>query len=340
MGLPIRLLIVLIFVFGTVSPSSTARGQAEDADIPGIELPSGVIRSSVGGAVYDRVWRIDLSEGRVALIRLFGSTGAELGLYIFDSNARSLSTADPLRQSAKPGGIQRITAVLPAGVYYINVNGRNKNRQFEFTLSVSLVKDPTPPVVTVDISNGATRIATSEPLVKITAIDSLSGVLDIRVRINNGAWSEWMEPQTELMVNLPLVEGRHQVEAEARNGAGLVSDPGLDEVILDLTSPIATLLRPIEGVTVANDRPTVKYQFNEPLNAAAWTRAGLILFSLDGGSVTGSGSYDSARRIGTFTFGALSPGVEYIVQSNDAMDLAGNRVNLEPGRSPISFRPR
>ena len=330
MSLPTRLLILLILVFGSVFPSSAARGQTEDADIPGIELPSGAIRSSVGGAVYDRVWRIDLSEGRVALIRLFGSTGAELGLYIYDSNARSLSTALPLRQSAKPGGIQRITAVLPAGVYYINVNGRNTDRQYEFSLSVSLLEDPTPPVVMVDISKGAMRIATSEPLVKITAIDSLSGVLDIRVRINNGAWSDWMKPQTELAVSLPPVEGRHQVEVQARNGAGLVSDPGFDEVILDLTSPIATLLRPIEGVTVVSNRPTVKYKFNEPLNAAAWTRAGLVLFSLDGETVTGRGSYDSTRRIGTFTFGALLPGVEYIVQSSDAMDLAGNRVNLEP----------
>jgi hypothetical protein len=329
-GLPTRLLILLIIGFGTVLPSSTARGQAEDADIPGIELPSGVIRSSVGGAVYDRVWRIDLSEGRVALIRLFGSTGAELGLYIYDSNARSLSTALPLRQSAKPGGIQRISAVLPAGVYYINVNGRNTNRQFEFTLSVSLVEDPTPPVVMVDISDGAMRVATLEPLVKITAIDSLSGVNGIRVRINDGAWSEWMEPQTELAVNLPPVEGRHQVEVQARNGADLVSDPVFDEVILDLTAPIATLLRPIEGATVVKDRPTVKYRFNEALNAAAWTRAGLVLFSLDGGIVTGRGSYDPARRIGTFTFGPLLPGVEYVVQSDDAKDLAGNRVNLEP----------
>ena len=325
-----HLLIALTFLTIAIAPFSSARGLAADADIPGIELPSGTIRSSVGGSVYDRVWRIELPEGRVALIRLFGSAGAELGLYLFDSNARSLSTALPLRQSAKPGGTQRITAVLPAGVYYINVNGRNTNRQYDFTLSVSLLKDPTPPVVTVDIADGSTRIAISGPLVKITAIDTLSGVLDIRLRVNDGVWGEWMAPETELVVNLPAVEGRHRVEVQARNNAGLISDPGADEVILDLTSPTATLLRPLENVTVVNNRPTLVYRFDEALNAAAWSRAGLVLFSLDGDSVSGRGTYDAARRIGAFTFEDLLPGVEYIVQPGDAMDLAGNRVNLAP----------
>lgn len=90
-----RLLLVagLLAAFG--GPAFPARAVDLDADIPGTLWNGGIARSSVGGTLYDRVWRIELPEGRVALLRLFGAKGAELGLYLFDASAASIRTATP-----------------------------------------------------------------------------------------------------------------------------------------------------------------------------------------------------------------------------------------------------
>lgn len=325
-----RLLLVAGLLAAFCGPASPARAVDLDADIPGTLWNGGIARSSVGGTLYDRVWRIELPEGRVALLRLFGAKGAELGLYLFDASAASIRTATPLYQSAQQGGNQRITAVLTAGTYYVNVNGRNQNRAYDFSLSISLLQDPTPPIVMTEIEGGTTRIATTTPIVTVTATDTLSGVDAVRLRVNEGAWGDWESPAAEHLVQLPASEGRHRVEAQARNGAGLVSAATSDEVFLDLTAPTATLLRPAENTFVNRAQPTIEYRFSEAMDAQAWSRGGLTLISLDGETLSGRGSYDTPTKIGRFTTAPLAPGIEYIVQPSEAYDLAGNRVSLMP----------
>lgn len=286
--------------------------------------------STAGGAVYDRVWRIELVEGRVALIRLDGSVGAELGLYLFDGTATSLTASNPLKSSAKPGGDQSLTAVLPAGTYYVNVNGRNPDRPYLFSLRITLVKDPTPALVFVDIADGATRISDAESSFYVGASDSLSGVEAIRYRVDGGSWSPWVQPSTTHNASFAAVEGRHFVEAQALNGAGLISDTAVDSVILDLTAPIGTRLAPVEGEVVSTPRPILRYRFSEALRTRSWTTNGLSMESADGTSITGLGQYKTATKTGSFQPYELLPGVEYIVTVAEAVDLAGNPLWIEP----------
>ena len=107
-------------------------------EIPGVLWVGPMQRSNVGGAVYDRVWRLELPIGRIAVIEVEGDRGAELGLYLFDETAITLLSADPLKTSARQGGSQSIVATLPAGTYYIDVNGRNPDAAYGFSISVSL----------------------------------------------------------------------------------------------------------------------------------------------------------------------------------------------------------
>jgi hypothetical protein len=320
-----RLALLLTLSLGGVA-TAPARAAESGAEIPGIAWPGVPLRSTVGGPIVDRVWRLELPQGRVALIRLSGTSGSELGLYLFDETATSLAAATPMKQSAKPGGAQRLTAVLPAGTYYLNVNGRNTDRAYRFTLSVTLLEDPTPAFVFAEIANGATRISDPETSVYIGASDSLSGVDAVRYRVDGGAWSEWRAPVTSHPVTFEATEGRHTVEAQARNGAELISDPALASVILDLTAPTGTLLAPASNDVVYTARPTIQYRFSEALQPTSWSTNGLTLQSLDGAIVGGSGSYSAATKTGRFTTAALTPGVEYVVQIGDATDLAGNPV--------------
>jgi len=324
----------LALVLGTallVGLSATPTQATDTAsEIPGIAWPGGPVTSTVGGPIYDRVWRLELPQGRVALIRLDGSAGTELGLYLFNETATSIATATPLKQSAKPGGNQRVTAVLPAGTYYLNVNGRNTDRAYRFTLNVTLIEDPTPAFVFVDIADGAARISSPETTAYIGASDSLSGIDAVRLRVDGGEWSEWRAPTSTHAVTFATTEGRHTVEAQARNGAGLISDPALDSVNLDLTAPEGTLLSPVASDVVYVAQPTIRYRFSEALRASSWNTDGLTFESIDGEVVGGTGSYNAATKVGSFTPSALGPGVEYVVQIGDATDLAGNAVVINP----------
>ena len=200
--------------------TAPARAAESGAEIPGIAWPGGPVTATVGGPVFDRVWRLELPQGRVALIRLDGASGSELGLYLFDETATSIATATPMKQSAKPGGDQRVTAVLPAGTYYLNVNGRNTDRAYRFTLNVTLIEDPTPAYVFIEVADGATRISSPETTAYIGASDSLSGIDAVRLRVDGGEWSEWRAPTTTHAVTFASTEGRHTVEAQAISARG------------------------------------------------------------------------------------------------------------------------
>ena len=220
-------------------PSATPVVAAEDptANIPGVAWPGSSVASRVGGAIYDRVWRLTLNEPRLVVISLSGASGSQLGLYVFDSGATSVTSGTPIAVAAKPGGSQSLSLPLQAGTYYVDVNGRNPDRAYTFNLSIVTIPDRSPPFVTLTISDGRGLISDPDSTITVDARDSLSGVARVRVRIDDGAWGEWIAYSSTLPISFVPVEGRHSVDVEAENGLGLVSDTARETVDLDLTAP-------------------------------------------------------------------------------------------------------
>jgi hypothetical protein len=317
-----------LLVAGLLLGSAPQPVRAEDnaAEIPGVPWVGRSVTGLIGAETIDKVWRLELPEGRVGIFRVTGEVGAELGLYLFDSSATSVLTATPLKQSAKAGAEQRFTVLLPAGTYYINVNGRNTDRQYAYSLLISLIEDPTPPFLSFVTANGNERVSSTEVRMKVFASDGLSGVEALRWRVDGGAWSEWNEYTSSLVtVSLPETEGLRRVEMQARNGAQLVSPNASLDVTLDLTAPVATLVAPKETTVIGVARPTIAYQFNEAMDAAAWRRGGLLVYRFEGPNVQGTYEYDAKTRRGTFRPDAnLVPGGTYVVEFSEAADRAGN----------------
>ena len=322
--------VVLSFLlFAGAAPAPTLAADAV-SEIPGVTWVGPSVSSTVGGDITDRVWRIQVTSARQAVIDLTGASGAELGLYVFGSTATSILTATPLRQSAKAGGAQSLSVPMLPGTYYLNVNGRNIDRAYAFTLRVALVADPTPPFVTIDIANGAQRISDQNSTLRVAASDSLSGIDAIRTRLDGGAWGEWLTPAVTIPISFPEIEGLHSYGLQARNGAGLITTASEDRIYLDLTTPTAQLVSPAAGATVSTATPKISVRFNEAMDAAAWRSGGLIVESPDGSQLAGTGAYDATTKTGTFVSGALVPGTGYVVRLGTAKDVAGNLAELEP----------
>jgi hypothetical protein len=330
-------------LFAATGANSVSVRAAEDnaAEIPGTLWSGGRANGSVGGSSYDRVWRLVLTEARVALVQLRGEAGAELGLYLFDGSATSVVSGTPIKQSAQPGGSQGFAAPLAAGTYYLDVNGRNEERAYAFTLTVALILDPTPPFLSLDIADGAGRVSSATVSVAVNAIESLSGLEEMRMRVDAGEWGAWQPFARTAQATFAETEGEHRVEMQVTNGAGLVSATASDTVILDLTAPVGSLLSPSLSSLVSVSRPTIRYQFTEPLRRSSWGGSAISIQDASGNVIRGTGSYDPETQIGTYSVAeALTPGVEYVVQGGSARDRAGNSIVVEPWVLSYRLRPR
>jgi hypothetical protein len=312
-------------------------------DIPGGLLVGNSATGAVGGATYDQVWRLELAAPRVLNLRLDPlEAGAQLGLYLLADGLTSLQDEFfdlyTLKSSSLAGGVQRITIALRPGTYYINVNGRNVDRAYRFSLALSLVPDPTPPIATLALAGGKNLIDSAVTTASITARDALSGVDSYRIRVAGEAWGDWATVQTisTLSLTVPLqlraVSGLQRVDLETRNPLGLVSELASDSVTLDLSIPRATRLSPsaTDGITTVA-KPVVTYQFNEPMLAATWLGGGLSVTFTDGQPVAGKFTYDTKlRRASWVPTTNLPLGSTIVVAGGSPTDLAGNRAVIEP----------
>jgi hypothetical protein len=310
--------------------------------IPGVLLVGNSATGAVGGATYDQVWRLEVAAPRVLSLRLDPlEVGAQLGLYLLANGITSLQDEFfdlyTLKSSALGGGVQRITIALRPGTYYINVNGRNVDRAYKFSLTLSLVPDPTPPIATLALAGGKNLIDSAVTTASITARDALSGVDSYRIRVAGEAWGDWATVQTisTLSVTVPLqlraVSGLQRVDLETRNPLGLVSELASDSVTLDLSIPRATRLGPSgsDGITTVA-KPVVTYQFSEPMIAATWLAGGLSVTFADGQPVVGKFTYDTKLRRGSWVPTTNLPlGSTIVVSGGSPTDLAGNRAVIE-----------
>ena len=343
MNMCARVLAVAIVVLAGLAPSPVHATTDKANDIPGVLLVGSSVKSAVGGTTFDQVWRIEVTAPRVLSIRLDPlETGAQLGLYLLADGITNLQDEFfdlyTIKSSALAGGVQRITTTVTPGTYYINVNGRNVDRAYQFSLSVSLVPDPTPPIATLSVAGGKSAIDNSLTTATITARDALSGVSSYRIRVDGQDWGQWttVEAISTLSLTVPLqlraVSGLQRVDLETRNPLGLVSDLASDSVTLDLVAPRATRLTPTGtgGITTVA-KPVVTYQFSETMSAATWVAGGLSVAFADGQPVAGKFTYDSKLRRGSWVPTSNLPlGSTIVVSGGSPTDVAGNRAEIEP----------
>lgn len=311
-------------------------------DIPGVPWVGTKAKGQVGGNTLDQVWKIELLESRQAVIEVVGEPRAELGLYIFDSTATSVISSIPIAQSAKPGLRQRISIGLPAGTYFVNVNGRNTDRLYSFQLLVSLVVDATPPYVFAEFDGGRRKASSTTLELAVAASDSLSGVKSLRVKIDSADWTAWGAYEPRVPIRLYEEEGLHAVLVEVMNGVGLTARYRA-EIVLDLKPPVGTLISKTDGGIVYTPSPVIKMKFNEDIRASSWTAGGITLEDSEGGQVFGRFLYDSKARIGTYLPRDLVPGTDYFLRADEATDEAGNPVVFDAQQftymQPTSITP-
>jgi len=343
MNLRARVLAVAVIVFAGLAPTQVHGAEDNLNGIPGVLLVGNSAMGAVGGATYDQVWRLEVVAPRVLSLRLDPlEAGAELGLYLLANGITSLQDEFfdiyTLKSSAKSGGIQRITTAVRPGTYYINVNGRNTNRAYKFSLSITLVPDPTPPIASLSVASGKNFINSVLTTATITARDALSGVDSYRLRVAGEDWGQWatVEAISSLSLTVPLqlraVSGLQRVDLETRNPLGLVSDLASDSVTLDLVTPRATRLSPTgtDGVTTVA-KPVVTYQFSEPMIAATWLTGGLSITFASGQPVAGKFTYDTRLRRGSWVPTSNLPlGSTIVITGGSPTDVAGNRAEIEP----------
>jgi len=317
-----QLLIAAVLL--AAAPVSVRAGDAATS-IPGTAWAGPSASSSVGGAIVDRVWRLEIDAGRFAIVRLNGEVGAELGLYLFPGSARSVVEDFPLRSSARPGGTQTIAASLGPGTYYVNVNGRNADRAYRFTVSISLFVDPTPPILAPRLANGATRVTGDLVEIFPTASDSLSGVSAVRFRLEGAEWSDWTSSINMITVPIAgLVEGDAAIEVQAQNGVGLTSGAAMLRFVVDRTGPIATPFgAPTRGYALSS-RPTIAYRFSEPMSATSMSDS-IVVSDVSGRRISGVMNYDATELVARFSPSEpLELGRTYAVDLVGASDVAGN----------------
>ena len=101
---------------------------------------------------------------------------------------------------------------------------------------------PTPPTGDFKLAAGASTVKTT-----VVPVNSLvTGATDMHFRIDSGVWSAWGPYAATSQVTLPASDGIHQVDAEYRNGSGLILTLSHD---VTLAQPAVTLTGPSRPVT-------------------------------------------------------------------------------------------
>lgn len=313
---------------GTIASAigSPATRAADIGNIPGVPLTSSSVSSVVGGEIYDHVYSLDVVAGTVLLITLRGEPGAELGLYVFDSEATSVYESDPFETSALPGANQSIsTQFFGAARIYIDVNGRNVERAYRYQLDVSAVVDSSPPVIRFAGAEAYSRPGSACAV--IDAVDGISGVQSVALLAKRTDQPVDWQPyggKKRYCANLVLPDGPHELTVAARNFIGLVSYRRASTTVFDSLAP--SLVRVSPGSAVVNEpRPVLTWRFSEPVRLAAGSGSPVTVYNQLGSRIPGSAVFDRSRY--TLSWRPRSPlpvGTLINAVPNTVFDRAGN----------------
>ena len=323
------LLLTTVFLAAPRAASATS-----DSEIPGIPLPSGRVTSNVGGATVDRVYSVEVLSGSVVIATLTGTPGAELGLYLFGSSATSVLTDPAIASSAKPGGSQGISVTLrTAGTYYFNVNGRNTDRAYGFTLTTVIRRDTTPPIITLASPVSPSRSSTV--CVRVTASDGLSSATEVALTLPGGSLTEdsWQQYRGSgrYCAAFVLSEGAHQVILHVRNGAGLITSTKQLSLVIDDSAPTLRSTSPTsEGLLLA-PRGSIRWNFSEAVRLSGSAASAVYAFDQSGRAIAGSARLTPSGTSVIWTPAVAIPaGAVLLATLGQVTDIAGNIQDAVP----------
>jgi len=305
-----------------------------DSEIPGIPLPSGRVTSNVGGGTVDRVYSVEVLSGSVVIATLTGTPGAELGLYLFGSSATSVLVDPVIASSAKPGGSQGLSVTLrTAGTYYFNVNGRNTDRAYGFTLTTVIRRDTTPPIITLASPVSPSRSSTV--CVRVTASDGLSAATEVALTLPGDSLPEdsWQRYRGSgrYCAGFTLAEGAHQVILHVRNGAGLTTSTKQLSLVIDDTAPTLRSTSPKSEGLLLDPRGSIRWDFSEPVRLSASAASAIYAFDQSGRAIPGSARLTPSGTSVIWTPAVAIPaGAVLLATLGQVTDIAGNIQDAVP----------
>lgn len=323
---PIAPALALVLAVALLSWTPPIVRAGPESDIPGIPLPASIVTGSLGGPVYDVVYRVDVAPKSVLVVGLTGSAATDFDLYLFGSTATTVQSLEGLiAKSAGPTSTEGLSfATAVGGSFYVDLNGAT-DVQGVYTLSVQVVPDPTPPEASVLINSGAS--ATNDPQVDVAigGFEDLSGVTDMSLSEDGTSFGAWQPFAPSVRWTFSGADGERRIWLRVRNGVGVVSTAASDSILLDRVAPTVVNITPARGEPTGEARPVVQVEFSEPIRFETWIGGGLIVQSPAGAFVPGTFTYDTRTRVGTFTpTQDLVLGVSYVVTVGAIVDVAGN----------------
>ena len=296
------------------------------SDIPGVVLASPVVSGSLGGDIYDAVYRLDVAPGSVILASLAGPVGTDFDLYLFDASATTVVTNQGIvARSTGPTSTESISHATPiGGRFYIDLNSATAATG-TYTLAVQVVADR-PPVVSVVLDGGRPRTNATTVTVAVEASGSLSGAARMAFSGDGAAWQPWSAYQAVTAWTFPDGDGTKTLWAKVESVAGAVSAPISASIELDTERPGVAAVNPAINDDLVGPRPTITVSFSEPIDPASWTQFGLVVQTPDGTLVPGA--YGMAGpSAGWYRPSAdLAAGSMYVVSLGAVRDVAGNLV--------------
>lgn len=325
-----RLVLAALITFAASHTAASAAIGAAIDNIPGVPITSTSLASMVGGEVYDHVYSLNVEAGTVLLVTLRGEPGAELGLYLFDEDATSVYESEPFALSARPGSDQSVsTQFFGATKIYINVNGRNEDRPYDYQLNVSAVVDQTPPVIRVADADSHVRPEAACALVD--AVDGISGVQSVAILSSrNASIGDW-KPYTgrkRYCGTLPLEDGVHDLFVATRNRIGLVSYKNAGPTLFDSVSPTVISYQPI-GSVFYSSQPIASWVFSEAVRSTKSGMARVFAVTQTGALLDGRSWFDvDKRRLYWQPLSPLPIGTMLNLAPAGVLDRAGNELSL------------
>ena len=316
----------ILFVAALLVAASTPALARDVSQEVGTPLAPGQIRGSVGGDIVDLVYAIEVTSASVLVATVTGATGSELGLYLFPPSTESIQTEIPITSSARPGGLQRVSALIRTpGTYFLNVNGRNTDRPREFTLSLRIQPDISPPEFVA--LEPRPRSPSDNVCIRIVARDTVSGVSRVGIRSATSelppSWIAYTGTR-EYCARLSTGDGDRRIEVLVENGVGLVRTVGAS-VMIDDTPPSVRSTDPQQGATSLRTRPSISWRFTEPVRLSASPRTSVFATNQLGVPLNGEVLLTSGRQIATWVLDTpVAAGTTIIASLTGIVDDAGN----------------